>query len=282
MASQIKKHWILLSAIFLLAVVAMFVLIKSQSPFKPITIRHSDTELTETVQSEMSNIQSYRIVKSYPHDKGSFTQGLVFHEGYLYESTGLVGQSTLKKAELETGLIVQQHDVPTVYFAEGLTRWKDSLIQLTWTSGKGFIYNIATFRQVGEFTYDGEGWGITSDGTHLIMSDGTATLRFVEPETFNIVRKLTVSDRNKPLAYLNELEYIKGEIYANVWLTSYIVRISPETGAVLGWIDLRGLKTQGDVLNGIAYDKDADRLFVTGKYWPNIFEIAIVPYNDSP
>jgi glutamine cyclotransferase len=282
MARQIKKHWILLSAIFLLSVIAVFVFINSQSNFKPITIRHSDTELTEPVQDEMSNIQSYRIVKTYPHDKGAFTQGLVFHEGYLYESTGLVGQSTLRKTELETGQIVQQHDVPADYFAEGLARWKDSLIQLTWTSGKGFIYDIATFRQIGEFTYDGEGWGITSDGAHLIMSDGTATLRFVDPKTFKVVRKLTVSDQHKPIVYLNELEFIKGEIYANVWLTSYIVRISPETGAVLGWIDLRGLKTQGDVLNGIAYDKATDRLFVTGKHWPNIFEIALVPYNDSP
>jgi len=279
MANQIKRYWLLLAAVFLTAFGVILVLIKSQSPFKRIAVRHTDTQVTEPGQGDfqMSNIQSYRIVKSYPHDKGAFTQGILFHDGYLYESTGLLGQSTIRKVELETGRIAQKHDVPTEYFAEGLVLWKDRLIQLTWKSGKGFIYNKATFHKVGEFTYNGEGWGITSDGQNLIMSDGTATLRFVEPETFNVVRKLTVFDGDKPVAYLNELEYINGEIYANVWMTNYIVRISPENGAVLGWIDLRGLKTQGDVLNGIAYDKDSGRLFVTGKYWPNIFEIALVP-----
>jgi glutamine cyclotransferase len=226
---------------------------------------------------------TYRIVHAYPHDQHAFTQGLVYVDGHLYESTGIKGQSTLREEDLESGRIQRMQLVSDQYFAEGLTDWKNTLIQLTWQSHIALVYDRATFRLLRTFSYTGEGWGLTHDAKSLILSDGTGTLRFFDPNTFNEVRRITVTDRGKPVTELNELEYIHGEIYANVWHTDRIARISPATGHVIDWIDLKGLMPRSQlsddeaVLNGIAYDDAHNRLFVTGKLWPKIFEITLVP-----
>ncbi len=226
---------------------------------------------------------TYHVVHAYPHDQQAFTQGLVYVNGHLYESTGIEGRSSLREVDLETGRILQFHVVPDQYFAEGLTDWKNMLIQLTWQSHVAFVYDRATFRLLRTLHYDGEGWGLTQDTKSLILSDGTATLRFFDPETFHEVRRITVKDSGKPVTQLNELEYIHGEIYANIWHSDRIARISSATGRVLGWIDLKGLMPRDQlsndeaVLNGIAYDTAHDRLFVTGKLWPKVFEVTIIP-----
>lgn len=226
---------------------------------------------------------TYRVIHAYPHDKNAFTQGLVYVDGHLYESTGIKGQSTLREEDLDTGRIQRMQLVSDRYFAEGLTDWKNTLIQLTWQSHTGFVYDRATFRLLRTFHYDGEGWGLTHDAKSLILSDGTATLRFFDPDTFKETRHITVTDQGKPIKYLNELEYIHGEIYSNVWHTDRIARISPASGRVIGWIDLKGLMPRDQlsndeaVLNGIAWDAARNRLLVTGKLWPKIFEIQLVP-----
>jgi glutaminyl-peptide cyclotransferase len=226
---------------------------------------------------------SYRVVHTYPHDPQAFTQGLVFADGQLYESTGLNGRSSLRMDDLTTGSVLQHLEVPRQYFAEGLTDWGSTLIQLTWKAHTAFVYDRFSFRLLRTFHYTGEGWGLTQDGKHLILSDGSSTLRFLNPETFAEVRRITVTDHGEPVKELNELEYIHGEIYANIWYSNKIARISPETGRVLAWIDLSGiipaseLHDSGAVLNGIAYDARHDRLFVTGKLWPKLFEIQVVP-----
>ncbi|MGA8741731.1 MAG: glutaminyl-peptide cyclotransferase [Terracidiphilus sp.] len=226
---------------------------------------------------------TYHVVHAYPHDQRAFTQGLVYVDGHLYESTGIEGQSSLREEDLETGRILRMQMVPDKYFAEGLTDWKNTLIQLTWQSHIAFVYDLDTFHLRRTFSYTGEGWGLTHDAKSLILSDGTATLRFFDPETFKEVRRITVKDSGKPVTQLNELEYIHGEIYANIWHSDRIARISPATGRVLGWIDLKGLMPRDQlsndeaVLNGIAYDAAHDRLFVTGKLWPKVFEIAVIP-----
>lgn len=226
---------------------------------------------------------SYKVVNVFPHDPRAFTQGLVFRQGFLYEGTGLEGQSTLRKVELETGKVVQQHRLPESLFGEGLTLWADQLIQLTWKNRLALVYDRPSFRLLKKFSYSTEGWGITQDGNQLIMSNGTNTLTFLDPRNFKENKRIQVHDRGLSLPFLNELEYIKGEIFANVFPTDWIARISPETGRVTGWIDLTGLlakedRLQGvDVLNGIAYDSRHDRIFVTGKYWPKVFEIQLVP-----
>jgi glutamine cyclotransferase len=226
---------------------------------------------------------NYHVVQAYPHDQQAFTQGLVYVDGHLYESTGIKGRSSLREVDLETGRILQFHVVPDQYFAEGLTDWKNTLIQLTWQSHIAFVYDRATFRLLRTLHYDGEGWGLTQDGKNLILSDGTSTLRFFDPQTFHETRRITVKDNGKPVKELNELEFIHGEIYANIWHSDRIARISPATGRVTGWIDLKGLMPRDQltddeaVLNGIAYDAPHDRLFVTGKLWPKVFEITIVP-----
>jgi len=226
---------------------------------------------------------TYRIVHAYPHDQHAFTQGLVYVDGHLYESTGIRGQSSLREEELESGRIQRMQLVPDQYFAEGLTDWKNTLVQLTWQSHIAFVYDRATFRLLRTFHYDGEGWGLTHDAKSLILSDGTATIRFFDPETFHETRRITVKDRGKPVKELNELEYIHGEIYANIWYADRIAHISPASGRVVGWIDLKGLMSRnqltddGAVLNGIAYDSAHNRLFVTGKLWQKIFEITLVP-----
>jgi glutamine cyclotransferase len=228
-------------------------------------------------------IAGYRVVRVFPHDPQAFTQGLAYFDGLLYEGTGLIGRSSIRKVKLENGEVLQIRKIDPQYFGEGIAVVGDRLFSLTWQSGVGFIYDRATFRRTGTFTYRGEGWGLTHDGARLIMSDGTAYLRFLDPATQKEIGRLQVRDGERPVPNLNELEYVKGEVFANVWQTDRIARIAPATGRVTGWIDLQGLlnprdAAQGvDVLNGIAYDAAADRLFVTGKLWPKLFEIKIVP-----
>lgn len=227
---------------------------------------------------------TYRVVHTYPHDPDAFTQGLVYVDGYLYESTGRNGKSSIRKLDLATGRVLQHYELADQYFGEGLTNWGSDLIQLTWKDGLGFVYDRATFRWKRSFHYSGEGWGLTHDEKQLILSDGTPTLRFLDPQTFSETRRLSVSDeKGRPVSNINELEYIGGEIYANLWQTDQIIRISPRTGKIVGRIDLSGLIDKSKlanadaVLNGIAYDAKTGRLFVTGKLWPNLFEIKIVP-----
>lgn len=232
--------------------------------------------------------ERYRIVHAYPHDPTAFTQGLVFVNGMLYESTGLQGQSSLRMVDLESGHVLQQHDLPAKYFGEGLTDWQSNLIQLTWQSHLGFVYDTFSFRILRTFTYPWEGWGLTHDSQHLILSDGTSVLHLLDPSTFKQVGEIRVTAGGKPVLNLNELEYIHREIYANIWETNRIAIISPATGKVIEWIDLSGLRPsavqQNDnaVLNGIAYDSQHDRLFVTGKLWPNLYEIKLVPATVHP
>ncbi len=226
-------------------------------------------------------VYGYEIVNVYPHDPAAYTEGLVFADGVLYEGTGLHGSSSLRQVELTTGSVLKEYRLPAQYFGEGITLWNDTLIQLTYQSHLGFVYDKESFALRREFRYPTEGWGITHDGKHLIMSDGTARLYFLDPETFESVNQLEVTDRGISIAQLNELEYIKGAIYANVWPTNRIAMISPETGQVVGWLDLTRLLSAEDrlqpvdVLNGIAYDPVQDRLFVTGKYWPKLFELEL-------
>jgi glutamine cyclotransferase len=223
---------------------------------------------------------TYTVVNVYPHDEAAFTQGLVFEGGFLYEGTGLYGQSTLRRVELETGNVAQLHSLPDSLFGEGITIFEDRIVQLTWKSGKGFVYDRGSFDLLQQFEYSTEGWGITHDGSRLIMSDGTATLYFLDPETLQITGQVEVRDE-EPVDELNELEYINGRVYANIWKKDQIAIINPETGNVTGWIDLSGIndseKTSENVLNGIAYDQNGDRLFVTGKRWSQLFEIELVP-----
>ncbi len=229
-------------------------------------------------------VYDYRIEAIYPHDPNAFTQGLVYLDGVLYEGTGLYGRSSLRRVELETGQVLQQHDLDAAYFGEGIAVIDDKIYQLTWQNGVGFIYDRATFAELDRFEYATEGWGLTYDGEHLIMSDGTPTIYFLNPTTMQAVRTITVTAEGQVVPRLNELEYIDGRIFANVWQTDIFVRIDPATGIVDGVADLSGLLAQAppfegavDVLNGIAYDAAQDRLFVTGKLWPYLFEIELQP-----
>lgn len=226
---------------------------------------------------------TYKIVHRYPHDRGAYTQGLLFHDGSLYESTGRPRESSLREIELKTGKILRRHDLSGELFGEGLTLWKGLLIQLTWHAKVAIVYDRRNFQELYRKSYVGEGWGLTHDGSSLIMSDGTYTLSFLDPATFDVQRKLRVTLAGRTVWDLNELEYIEGEIWANIYQDETIVRIDPKTGRVTGRIDLRGLqKQQGiedraqDVLNGIAYDPKTKRIFITGKYWPNLYEIELV------
>jgi glutamine cyclotransferase len=231
--------------------------------------------------SDVIPVYSYSIANTYPHDPDAFTQGLVFDDGVLYEGTGLYGQSSLRRVELETGDTLQIRELSDQFFGEGITIYGNRIIQLTWQSNIGFVYDKNSFELLQEFSYSTEGWGITYDGTRLIMSDGTSTLHFLDPQTFDEIGHVEVSDDNGPVIRLNELEYVRGEVYANIWQTDRIARIAPETGRVVGWVDLEGLLSAEDrsdpvdVLNGIAYDAQTDRLFVTGKLWPKLFEIEL-------
>jgi glutamine cyclotransferase len=226
---------------------------------------------------------TYDVVNVWPHDRGAFTQGLVFLDGTLLESTGLNGHSTLRRVDLKTGAVTKQVEVPAQFFAEGLALLDGKLFQLTWQNQKGFVYDLKTFQLEREFSYEGEGWGLATDGHKLIMSDGTDQIRFLDPLTFKEERRIHVTARGQPVGRLNELEYVKGEIFANVWGTDYVVRIDPVTGRAVGVIDFTGLLApqdrdgNTDVLNGIAYDAAGDRLFVTGKHWPKLFEVRLKP-----
>jgi glutaminyl-peptide cyclotransferase len=241
------------------------------------------TSIGFTTQSRTADlpVYGYQIVHVYPHDREAFTQGLQFLDGGLYEGTGLVGRSSIRRVAIDTGKVQQKRDVPAPYFGEGITVWKNDLIELTWQSHVAFVYDRATFAPKKQFSYPGEGWGLTHDGTNLVMSDGTDELRVLDPLTFAEKRRIKVTASAAPLRNLNEIEYVKGEIFANVWQTDYIARIAPATGKVSAYIDLRGLlspqeRANTDVLNGIAYDAEHDRLFITGKLWPKLFEIKVV------
>lgn len=224
-------------------------------------------------------VHQVRVLNTYPHDPGAFTQGLVFLDGELFEGTGRNGASSLRRVALDTGAVLQRHNLASRYFGEGITIHGDSIYQLTWQSQLGFVYDRKTFELQGTFFLPGEGWGITGDGTRLIVSDGSAFLRFLDPETRRETGRVQVTEDGRPLDRLNELEYIDGEVWANVWYTDTIVRIDPATGVVNSKLDLAGLYRQrgaDDVLNGIAWDGRGRRLFVTGKLWPNLYEITVL------
>lgn len=228
-------------------------------------------------------VYSYRIIDHYPHDPEAFTQGLIYHNGFFYEGTGLYRHSSLRKVNPHDGKVLKQISLPPEFFGEGITLCNGRLIQLTWRENKAFVYDRDSFSLLETFTYPTEGWGLTYDGEHLIMSDGSPTLTFLDPKTYTPIKQIQVTSHNQPVANLNELEFIKGQIYANVWQTDQIAMIDPESGQVTAWLNLTGLldpkSYRGrnvDVLNGIAYDPDTDRLFVTGKLWPSVFEIEVV------
>ncbi len=250
--------------------------LRSSTPLPPAAVHASPAPEPSDVP-----VYSYRVIRAYPHDPAAFTQGLAWADGFLYEGTGLEGRSSLRKVDLKTGRVLKIRCLAKGHFGEGIALCGDRLVQLTWQSRVGFVYD-RDFRQTGRFTYSGEGWGIACDGLRLVMSDGTATLRRLDARTFKPVGQVTVTDRGRPVARLNEIEFVRGELFANVWGTDFIARIDPESGRVLGWIDLRGLSgmlgasAEIDVLNGIAYDGRGGRLFVTGKFWPKLFEIRLV------
>lgn len=224
----------------------------------------------------------FKVIAEYPHDPKAFTQGLVVIDGQFYEGTGIQGESTLRKVELKTGRVITYVPLDASYFGEGITVMNDRIYQITWQNRVGFVYDLKSMKYQTSFRYTGDGWGLTHDGKHLILSDGTSLLRFLDPKTFEVVKRIRVKSAAGQVDKLNELEYVKGEIYANIWHSDRIARISPETGDVLGWIDLTDLyplrtrPNKEDVLNGIAYDEKNNRLFVTGKNWPKIYEIELV------
>lgn len=235
-------------------------------PFSPATPRYAAREVAST-----------------PHDRGAFTEGLLVHEGVLYESTGLEGRSDVRQTDLATGRVLRRAELPPDYFGEGIAILDGRLYQLTWKDGKGWVRDPATLAAVDSFTYAGEGWSLTTDGTQLYMSDGTSRLRVVDPNGFRVVRTIDVTESGRPVHYLNELEWVRGEIWANVWLKDLVARIDPATGNIVGWIDLAPLAAAAraenpsvDVTNGIAYDAARDRVLVTGKYWPKVVEIEVV------
>lgn len=226
---------------------------------------------------------TYQVVNTYPHDRNASTQGLVWEKGVFYEGTGLYGRSSLRKVDLKTGNILRIRELSPKFFGEGVTICGNKVIQLTWREGTGFVYDKDSFEVVREFRYSHEGWGITYDGRYLIVSDGTPVLRFLDAETFKEIRRIEVYDGDGPVANLNELEFVQGQIYANIWQTDRIARIAPDTGRITGWLDLQGLLSSqdysgpADVLNGIAYDPINSSLLVTGKLWPRLFEIREIP-----
>jgi len=225
-------------------------------------------------------VYGYTIVRAYPHDRDAFTQGLQFVDGVLYEGTGLNGRSSIRKVRIESGEVLQRRELPPEHFGEGITVLGSELFQLTWQSGIAFVYDRNSFTPRRTLMYPGEGWGLTTDASSLIMSDGTDVLRILDPTSFKERRRLRVTSGGRPVDRLNELEYIKGEIFANVWQTDFVVRIDPKTGRVTGWVDFRNLllpreRVGVDVLNGMAYDAATDRIFVTGKLWPKVFEVKL-------
>lgn len=240
--------------------------------------------LLPAVASAALPTYDFKVVRSYPHDTQAFTEGLLYRDGILYESTGLNGKSSIRKVDLTSGKVLQSKDIPPQYFGEGLTDWGDTLVGLTWQTQTGFVFDLKTFELKSQFAYPGEGWGLAHNGKELIMSDGTATLRFLDPKTFLEVRRVKVTADGIAVDQLNELEVVEGEIYANIWHTNTIARIDPASGKILGWIDFGKLYPEAgkgqngeNVMNGIAYDAEKKRLFVTGKLWPKIYEVKITP-----
>lgn len=235
----------------------------------------------QPAEATRPKVCGYTVERSFPHDATAFTQGLIYRDGNLIESTGLVGQSTIRRVRIEDGRVLQRIAIPAGLFGEGITDWKNELVSITWQSGRGFRWDAKSLRRKAEFAYSGEGWGITQDGRHLILSDGTPFLRFLDPATMREEKRIDVTVQGRQVRDLNELEYVNGAIYANVWHSDFLLRIDPATGAVLAVIDLAGLREQAGaqgteaVLNGIAYDKKGGRLFVTGKNWPKLFQIRV-------
>ncbi len=245
-----------------------------------------------STNSSQPPVYTYEVVNTYKHDSSAFTEGLFFQNGFLYESVGREEKSDLRKVELKSGEVKQRRKMDAKYFGEGTTALNGKVYQLTWQDGKCFVYDFNTFEPLSVLSYNGEGWGLTNDGTNLIMSDGSHQIKFIDPETFRVIRTISVFNEGKPQMRLNELEYIKGEIWANIWHSddpnvlgkeNYIVRLNPQDGKILGWIDLKGI-SQDDVdrdeentLNGIAYDAATDRIFITGKQWRKLFEIKVKP-----
>jgi glutaminyl-peptide cyclotransferase len=244
----------------------------------------SNDALENAGKAKTNRIPIYKpeVYRTYPHDENAFTEGLFFADGYLYESTGLYGQSILRKVEIQSGSVIQKINLSSEYFGEGIASYDDKIVQLTWRSNRGFVYSKKNFKLVHEFSYPTEGWGITYDGKNLIMSDGTAVLHYLSSKDFSRVKEVNVTANGQPVTELNELEYINGKIYANIWQTDKIAIIQPD-GEVIGWIDLGGILSPGDctqkidVLNGIAYNAKENRMYVTGKYWCKLFELEIVP-----
>lgn len=240
-----------------------------------------DISAENQVRSKKVSVSDIIIINSFPHNSKSFTQGLVYYKGYLYESTGINGNSSLKKIDIKSGKAIKEIKLGEKYFGEGITILNNKIYQLTWKNRTCFIYDLHTFLEIGKFFYSGEGWGLTTDGKSLLMSDGSSAIVFINPDTLQITKKIHIQDDKIPVTNLNELEYIGGEIWANIYMQDIIARISPDTGEVLGWIDLKRLyknvsgRDKMDVLNGIAYDCKGDRIFITGKYWPKLFEIKI-------
>lgn len=273
---QASRKWLLPSLILPLALLLLLPYCARTSTFR----RGQSDPISENTLDGVP-VYSFKVVNTWDHDPDAYTQGLIYTDGVLYESTGRYGLSSLRKVELTTGKVLKKVDVDQQYFAEGMTLFQGKIFQLTWKAQKGFIYDT-DFNRTGEFTYEGEGWGLTHDAESLILSDGTNQIRFLDPATFKVQRTISVLDHGKPLLELNELEYIKGEIFANIWQTDRIVRIDPRDGKILGWVDMTGLlklkdnyDKPVDVLNGIAYDETNDRLFVTGKLWPKLFEVRL-------
>ena len=237
---------------------------------------------TEAGSASETPVYTYNVINVYPHDRNAFTQGLIFEDGEFIEGTGLYRRSSLRRVSIESGNVLKYHELPPHLFGEGVTIYGNKIIQLTWKSNVGFVYDKDSFELLQEFNYPTEGWGITYDGKHLIMSDGTANLYFLNPETFEEGKRIVVHDITGAVDRLNELEYVDGQVFANVFQTDRIARINPETGKVIGWIDLTGIlsredrRTPVDVLNGIAYDAEKKRLFITGKLWPKLFEIELI------
>jgi glutaminyl-peptide cyclotransferase len=245
-------------------------------------------QVSQKASTQRPREYTFKIVHTFPHDPAAYTQGLAYRDGFLYEGTGRNGTSSLRKVRLETGEVLQRRELPQEYFGEGIALIGNEVVQLTWKSQVGFVYDVSDFRLLRQFSYTGEGWGLATNGREVFMSDGTAEIRVLDIDTLQEKRRFTVRDDGIQVRELNELEFVEGELFANVWQTDRIARISPETGNVVGWIDLSGILSQiyrrerDSVLNGIAYDAKEKRLFVTGKLWPSIFEIKVVPKVTTP
>ncbi len=244
---------------------------------------NADGALADSTATSRTPRYTADVVAEHPHDTNAFTQGLLWHDGRMFESTGQEGQSNIREVELNTGRVIRQKDLAEPHFGEGIVIMGEKLYQLTWKSNTAFVYDWKTFAPTGEFKYEGEGWGLTTDGTSIIMSNGSSVLAWRDPATFAVQKSLEVTDNGTPVKSLNELEWVKGEIWANVWQSEQIARIDPATGKVTGWIDLTGIlkpldrSGREDVMNGIAYDAEGDRYFVTGKNWSKLFEIRLKP-----